>query len=287
MWGDQVLERRDRGEAVVIAPVDVSPGSAAVLPVARGLAEIKGATLHILLFGPRDTPVSRLAEELGLRPDDLRDAVVDLGIGDFADTCLELARRWRDPTIVLTLSPHPDGVHYTLAPEVAEILVHAPGPVVLVPPDLVAEPWILDGILVPHDGTPTTTAAIGPALDLAASVRANLVIVHVAEPGAGRPLEPGTMTTPRYIDQPQHEWPAWAQEFADRLCALTAWGLEPLYPVLTTGDPGPEIARFAREEGIDLVLIGWHGTLEGSRAAVLKTVIRNAAVPLLLLRARG
>src|SRR5690606_41650651 len=117
--------------------------------------------------------------------------------------------------------------------------------------------------------------------------RAALVPVHVAAPRAARRLQPGAMPPPRSIDHPQHEWPAWAQEFAGRLCARPAWGLEPLYPVLTTGDPGPEIARFAREEGIDLVLIGWHGTLEGSRAAVLKTVIRNAAVPLLLLRARG
>lgn len=278
-------ERRRPAEATVIAPLtSEKPESTAALPIARGLARIQGATLHLLLLGDPGLPVDTLAGELGLGPDELRDAIIDRAPGPLTPATLELARRWRGATIVLTLQKAPDGTHHALGPDATEILLRTVGPVVLVPPERGLEPWIVDGILVPHDGTPTTAAAIGPALDLAARASSNLVIVHVTEPGSRRPLEPGTMTAPRYIDQPQHEWPAWAREFTERLCAFAAWGPERSASFLATGDPGPEIARFSREAGIDLVVIGWRGSLEATRATTMKEVISQTEIPVLILR---
>ena len=57
-----------------------------------------------------------------------------------------------------------------------------------------------------HGGTVAT-----PALGRERG-RAELLVVHVTDVRAA-PAEPGSLTTPRYVDQPQHEWPAWASEF--------------------------------------------------------------------------
>ena len=93
-----------------------------------------------------------------------------------------------------------------------KVLHDAPCPVVLVPPERGATPWHLHHVLVPHDGTPTTSAALQPAAELAERGRAELLVVHVTDIRAA-PAEPGSLTTPRYVDQPQHEWPAWTSEF--------------------------------------------------------------------------
>ena len=54
---------------------------------------------------------------------------------------------------------------------------------------------------------------------------------------------------------------------------------------LAVGDPAAEISRSAREHGADLVVLGWHGDLEGDHALVAKAVFREMPCPLLILRA--
>jgi nucleotide-binding universal stress UspA family protein len=168
-----------------------------------------------------------------------------------------------------------------------ELITQSPGPIVLVPPQEGMAEWRLRRILVPHDGTPTTGYAVGPALELAAHADAELIILHVTSPGISHPTEPGSMTTPRYIDQPQHEWPAWTQEFRERLCAMTAAESVAIRTMLATGGPGREIGRYTAQLGIDLVVLGWRGSLEESRAATMKEVIRDAGTPIMLLRTQN
>jgi hypothetical protein len=55
--------------------------------------------------------------------------------------------------------------------------------------------------------------------------------------------------------------------------------------LLAMGEPGHEIARYTALLEIDLVVLGWRGSLEGSRAATMKRVIREAGAPILILRA--
>ena len=93
-----------------------------------------------------------------------------------------------------------------------QVLHDSPCPVVLVPPERGATSWHLEHVLVPHDGTPSTSAALQPAAELAERGHAELLVVHVTDSRAA-PAEPGSLTTPRYVDQPQHEWPAWTTEF--------------------------------------------------------------------------
>jgi nucleotide-binding universal stress UspA family protein len=143
---------------------------------------------------------------------------------------------------------------------------------------------LLRRVLFPHDGTPTTSAAIGPAIELAQRAGAELVVLHVAASGAVPPSERGSLTVPRYLDQPQHEWPRWAEEFLGRLVSLLPAEWVPLRMVLMRGHLGEEILRFAADQASDLIVLAWRGEWDRERAAALKEVIRATPCPVLVLR---
>ncbi len=277
----------DPSAPLILVPLFDGPPHSSALPIARTLAGIQHATLHVILIADPATPTATIIMRLGLAPEDLHGAVIDRAGHPFTTATLRLAERWPNAVIVLALSAEPGEPSHSLGAAIEEVITRSPGPVVLVPPARGLVPWHLRRILVPHDGTPTTAAAIGPAVALAARAGAELVILHVAQPATRRPGEPGTMTVPRYIDQPQHEWPAWAREFMDRLCAMATADIELIRTRLATGDPGREIARYVVEGEFDLVVIGWRGRLEGEKAATMKEVIREAGAPILILRAEA
>ncbi|WP_437733131.1 universal stress protein [Sorangium sp. So ce1335] len=154
-------------------------------------------------------------------------------------------------------------------------------------------------ILLPLDGAPSTAAAVTPAGELARRLGAELDIVMVggASPrgeDAGdappvstpAPSEPGAMVAPLYVDQPQHEWPAFTEEFLARF--LGAIGHCP-HDVTTRfflgkGAPAAEILRLAGELASDLVVLVWHGQLVDQHGAVFRDVLRDAPCPVMVLR---
>ena len=62
-----------------------------------------------------------------------------------------------------------------LAPPRPNVLGKAPCPLVLVPPDRGSAPWHLHHVLLPHDGTPSTSAALAPAEEIAEHAGAELL----------------------------------------------------------------------------------------------------------------
>jgi nucleotide-binding universal stress UspA family protein len=136
--------------------------------------------------------------------------------------------------------------------------------------------------VLPHDGTPATAAALAPAADLAQRAGAELHVVHIATTAAS--ASPGTLKAPRYLDQPQHEWGAWAREFLERMSALGGGTSLRLHLSLSAGEPGEEITRFAREHHADLIVVASSGHWEPARAAALRAVIERSATPMLVVR---
>jgi nucleotide-binding universal stress UspA family protein len=140
-------------------------------------------------------------------------------------------------------------------------------------------------IMVPVDGTPSIATALGPAGELAHRTGAALDVVMVEDVTAPLPAEHGAMTSPRYVDQPQHEWPAFSAELLERLLGVIA-RFPPGIPtrlLLGTGEPAAEILRFARELDPDLIALvvrtpGW------GEGAVFRDVVRRAQRPVLVLR---
>jgi nucleotide-binding universal stress UspA family protein len=139
--------------------------------------------------------------------------------------------------------------------------------------------------MVPHDGTPTTSAALLPAAELAEHGDAQLLVVHVTGIKAAPTKEPGSLTTPRYVDQPQHEWPAWTSEFVKRFACICPLGHLHVRMLLAHGDTASEILRLAERQPTDLIVLAWRGKWESPRAATIKGILREASCPIMVVRA--
>jgi nucleotide-binding universal stress UspA family protein len=271
----------------LLVPLDGTPHATVALPIAREMARHLRATLQVVFIGEPLLPRTDLAQKLGLSRRALRGAVLDQIPGPPGPAIVRLAHERRSQLIVMCTRTHVTDSHTPteLGSVAKTVVLHAPCPIVLVRPDRGPRPWALRHILLPHDGTPATAAAIHPAADLAGLAAAQLSVLHVATAGTDKELEKGTLTVPQYVDQPQHEWPAWTREFLDRLCCLGHLAdEEQMQLFLAHGEPGEEIIRFAAEHLVDLIVLAWHGDLAAQRAVVLKTVLRGSPCPLLLLR---
>lgn len=154
------------------------------------------------------------------------------------------------------------------------LLTTLPHPIVWVPPRGGARPWQIGEVLLPYDGSPATAASLGGVVTLVRASKARLRVLHVAAPG--KPHEP-SFTVPRYVDQPQYEWPAWSHEFLARLASLCP--IEELQVKLELGHGAPDEAVVAAARGVDLVVVAWHGHLEADRARVIKALVSHATTP--------
>lgn len=270
----------------VVVPLDGTLPALAAVPVANALADTVGATLHVLHVCERPRRQAALLRSLGLSPEEMEGFVLDQRTGRPAQGILRYAGELRHPTVVICTHTGMEKPRGTIGSVAEEVILGAHCPVVLVQPERGLEPWALRRILLPHDGTPATTAAMDPAGDLAELTGAEVLVVYVAAPGEPAPTEPGSFAAPRYLDQPQHEWPAWASEFISRMSALGHPTSEvQLTLLMAAGDPGEQIVRVSREHESDLVVLAWHGSWEPRRAATMKRVIREAHCPVLLVRA--
>jgi nucleotide-binding universal stress UspA family protein len=271
-------------EPIILVPLDGSEHALVALPVAKGLSEIEEATLHILHVTERKPPPTALLERLGLKPSELRGSAVHARIGEPAAAILDAARDTTARLIVMCTHTAPARRGKTLGSTAFGVLRDAPCPVVLVRPGRGLAAWHLHRVLLPHDGTPVTSTALQPAAELARRVGAELVVLHVAAPGAAAPPERGSLTAPLYLDQPQHEWPAWASEFLERIaCVCSLSGLR-VRLLLGHGNPAAEIVRVATEQSTDLIVLAWKGRWAGKRAAALKAVVRHAPCPTMIVR---
>lgn len=270
----------------IVLPLDGTAHALAALPVAAALARIEGTTLHVLHVGEVTIPARELLRQVGLDAEALRGSVLEQAIGRPAAAVLEWASEHESPVIVMCTHTGMEKPRGTLGSVAEEVVRSAMHPVVLVQPERGTRPWEIHRIMLPHDGTPATASAMDPAGDLAHRTGAEVLVLHVAAPTADQPQEPGTIAVPRYLDQPQHEWSAWGAEFLDRMTVLGHPPEEVKFRLsMAAGEPGREIVRFAREHGVDLIVLAWHGRWDGHRASTLKMVIRDSGCPTLVLRA--
>jgi nucleotide-binding universal stress UspA family protein len=137
-------------------------------------------------------------------------------------------------------------------------------------------------ILVPTDFSPYSEVALTYAGAFAEKFHADLFLLHVVQDlalfvpdlvGAAPPLLPTLeqLTTP-------------VREAFDRLVAEHHLQHLPIHPEVREGTPAAEIVRLAKEQEIDLIVMGTHGhtglahVLLGS---VTEKVVRQAPCPVL------
>jgi len=128
----------------------------------------------------------------------------------------------------------------------------------------------LHRMLVPLDASSQTGDALKEAVKIARAADVELIALHVHPYHA----------LPMFTDQPQHEVPAWSDEFLRRY-----WPGSTPPPRLQhrVGVPADEIARALDETGADLLVLAWNRDLSPGRARVVARALRDVKTPVLLL----
>ncbi|HZV02547.1 MAG TPA: universal stress protein, partial [Planctomycetota bacterium] len=204
-------------EPCLIVPLDGTRAALAAIPVAKALAAIEGATVHIVHVGKRGLSPRDLLEKVGLAPEHATDSVLQARTGSPAEEICRIVRERKGSSVVMCARTGGPGEGLELGSVAKAVLGGAHAPVVFVPAKPRPEPFALRRIVFPHDGSPGTADAIGAATHLARRAGAELLVLHVAT-ATSTGEEAGTFPPPFYVDQPQHEWPTWTREFLDRLC---------------------------------------------------------------------
>lgn len=271
----------------VLVPLDGTEGARSALPVGAALAEALGSVLHVVHVTEGEPRSAReLARGLGLSPRAAEHLVVEALAGPPGQAIWCAAERLGARLITLCTHTVAGAPSDKLGHVAREVLERAPCPVVLVRPERGAASFTPRRLLLPHDGTPTSAAAAPFATELAQATGATLHVLHIATAAKRQERERGTLAAPRYLDQPQHEWPAWSREFLERLGSgvslPTGVNLH-----LAHGAPEEEVLHFAEAQAMDLILVSWRGRFEGDRARVVKAALFSGLAPVLVLRVEG
>lgn len=249
----------------------------------RVLARALSAPLHGVLVWPTPITPCQVARLLCVDPQALEGMVLHVDVGDPAERLDALVRA--EPVAFLVLDAESRGCDLCgLGASAARILASTNACAIVVRPGVSLGK--LRRILVPLDGRPSTAEALGPAASLAERTGAALDVVMIEDAASLPPTEPGAMAPPRYVDQPQHEWPAFSAELLERFLGAFAhcapW--VPKRVFLSAGRPAGEILRFARQLDSDLIALVWHGCCVGEHGEVFRDVLAGTERPVLVLR---
>jgi universal stress protein family protein len=141
-------------------------------------------------------------------------------------------------------------------------------------------PTCLTHVLIPHDGTPATSAVLATIGGAALWSHAEIVLLHVA---AGEiPSQPGSLPAPRMIDHHSYDWSDWREEFARRFSPGILVRVE-----LATGTREESILTMARWLPADLLILAWSGMPEANGARTVRSICTVAPCPVLLVARPG
>jgi nucleotide-binding universal stress UspA family protein len=266
----------------ILLTVDENEKSRVAIPVGRRLAELYGAVVHVSYVGERRIEPKEMPSALGFTPEESRTFVFEPA-QQSRDRLARPTRELTDVLLVLSTALGLKEQSNRFGSITESVFATRPQRAVLVNPERGEKPWNLRRILLAHDGTPVSNPATQFAADLAQRAKAEVIAVHVAARGQDRPDAPGSIAAPLYIDQPQHEWPGWAEEFMNRIAASGALDAGAKFKLkVIAGQAGSELAGAARGQNIDLVIMAWHGHWTDHEYCATRVVVRNAGCPVML-----
>jgi nucleotide-binding universal stress UspA family protein len=241
----------------VIAAVDQSLATGRVLATAKAVADVLGADVEAVHVRTNGVALARAqCEHAGVPMRTVTGATVE-----------RLARAAAEPGVVaLVLGARGAmGGRQPLGSTALELTTSVETPVVIVPPEdgSVAE---ISRILVPLTASRRAPRRL---IELASPGETEIVLLHVHD----------LASLPLVTDQPQHESLAWAQEFLARYCPVDAARVGFRVRV---GRPEDVILEVAAELHVDLVALGWSGSLDEGRAPVVRSLLERARVPIAL-----
>ena len=281
----------ERARSKVLLALDGSPAAATACPLARALADQLGAVVEVFHVADRGGPDPDVWQRLHLNLQPGDEVQVRSNVTEPAAATLRATHEPAVEVVVLTTHGRIVQEGRALGRVAQNVVAHTRRPVLLVRPEAAADSEAavapLRRLLLPLDGTPTTATALRPATELACRLGAAIDLLYVVSPDQAAVREPGSIGVPRYIDQPHHEWPAWADRVIDHLSSCLG-GRPPDVAVqvfLAAGDIGAEIARFALEHQSDAIVLVRRSQLEVGRARVLRAVLDRTPCPVLLVGA--
>lgn len=274
---------------VVLLTLDGSPAAATALRPARYIAQQLALPLQVLHIATQAIAVSDVAR--ALRVDTL--AASEQVVVRTGDPVHEILRAIDDPSTYLTvMTTHgraiETGRHLG---HVAEAVVAATvRPILLIRPESleVALTTLYAGrFLLPHDGSATTARALGAVTDIVRRLGGSFDVLFIFDP-ARHPLaeeaEPGSLNMPYYVDQPQHEWPAWMHEVHDHLSAAASRHPLGITTHIHTGRGPSEavVLQFVADHQNDAIVLVRTSHLEPGHGAILRTVLDQTPCPVIL-----
>lgn len=246
----------------VIAALDNSSAAGPVLESASLLAQLLDAdveAIHVKEDGQRTADAVVAAARVPLRTLS----------GGTIDTLAEASAADDVVAVVIGARRTPAGARplgataFALAKSVTK-------PLLVVPPEVAGRPNRMQSVLVPLEGTISTSLAPRALIELARAAQLHVVIVHVRDEAS----------LPSFTDQPHHEIDAWAHEFLARYCPS---GVEDVHLDVRVGLREQEIVRAAEEHAADLIALGWSQELAADRASVVRAVLAWGGAAVLLI----
>lgn len=248
----------------VLIALDNSLAARAVIPSGRALAALLNADIeavHVRVDGGRTVRETAEWAELPLRVAD----------GSVVENLIEAGNT--DDVVALALGARgSDVTRRPLGSTAASVATALPKPVLIVPPSANAVS-VFRRVLVPVEGTRSSSLAPRVVFQLAAGAQIDAVALHVYDESS----------VPAFTDQPQHEQPAWEREFLQRYCP---WGIGDIKLETRAGRSGEIIAQVAEECDCDLIALGWSQELSGGRAPVVRETLERSSRPVLLVPVR-
>jgi len=280
----------------LLVPLDGSAQAAVALPLARALAQQTGAVVRLLRVVPPAGPgekdqgaieaknnLSEIAAELtaggvrvdtGVRPDDDPGAAI-----------VREARDWGASAIVMATHGR-SGLARVVRGSVAQrVVAESPVPVVLLRPGGRRVTRITT-LLVPVDGTPGSSLALGAAIPLARETGARLTLLQVVTPFLQDYLPDGMIFDPAWDEAARASAQSYVDTLAERVreSGIAATG------VATLGTTAKEIVRVADDLGADVIVMSTHaltGPMRTLVGSVADEVVRTAHQPVALVRQRN
>ena len=138
-------------------------------------------------------------------------------------------------------------------------------------------------VLIPLDGSALAEQALPHAIAQAGHFEAELVLLLVLEP-----FPQAGILWQDDVKRAEKQAVRQAQDYLEDIAATIQDRGLVVKPIVSLGQPGLEVVRFAETNGIDLIVISTRGQSGLSRwlmGSVADRVVRGATVPVLLVRA--
>ncbi len=275
-----------KNRPAVVLPLDGSAISTTAYGAATSMAEILGAALHVVHVSGTKLGDAELADHLMLDAGQVQGVTLKLLEGNVVDAVLEYALNVDAHLIVMSGHGETYNQRHLAGSTALALMERATIPILVIRSGMQRHPepgWRPARMLVPLDGSPEATSAMDQVFHLARDLHADVDVLHIAVLGKEAPKGQGAYSSPRYLDYPHYDWPAWSDEFIRR-CYIPHREEVKLRLFHREGRPANVTLGFAQEEDADLIALSWHGYMQKKLASTVKGILRRTELPVLLIR---